>query len=563
MSGIEVAGLVLGALPLIIKAITVYADGVSTVERYFKYEIPLRNLRRALEAEYVIYQNTCEELLNGIIEDNEQRAALLDKPGGPDWTNPLLEDRLRERLSRAYTAYIGTMEDMKDTISRIETLLKLDKNGKVQIHPSSKFKKEYHRLRFSLKKSEYDGLVAQIQQLNARLRTLTQQTLALEPTRLRRQTPDFDLIRDYATVAYNAICTGLKCGCQSTHGINLRLEGVKKCNSSAGLPPLRIVLSYSAQSTAQEGAPWAVEAVDIRPFKAQSTAPSPKQHHLPGNKAGKRVTFGPSAVQTSASVTTTVASGSIQTPTLSQIQNLCQAVCSVKSTCIGTCLGYLEDEITKQRLSLHQPQKTSTSKSAPSLLTLHSVLTSNATGHRFSAGHRLRLAVLLAANLLQLHRTPWLTEVWDRNDITFLEGTGDDGLKDPFISRIPHHGSLADSGVSIPPADAIVLNKPLFALGILLIELCLGKPFEDLRDRGDAGKESVSAASDFAVASELLEVVTGTWGDRYADAVRRCIRCAFDTRKIDLDDEQFRRAVYQGVVAPLEEDLRNFTGLAV
>ncbi|OMP81792.1 hypothetical protein BK809_0006100 [Diplodia seriata] len=133
MSGIEVAGLVLGALPLIIHAITVYADGVSTVERYFKYEIPLRNLHRALEAEYVIYQNTCEELLNGIVEGNEQRAALLDKPGGPDWAKPALEERLKQRLSRAYTAYIGTMKSMKDTVSGIEALLKLDKTGKVRI----------------------------------------------------------------------------------------------------------------------------------------------------------------------------------------------------------------------------------------------------------------------------------------------------------------------------------------------------------------------------------------------------------------------------------------------
>lgn len=53
------------------------------------------------------------------------------------------------------------------------------------------------------------------------------------------------------------------------------------------------------------------------------------------------------------------------------------------------------------------------------------------------------------------------------------------------------------------------------------------------------------------------------FGDRYADAVRRCIRCAFDTRKIDLEDGQFRGAVYEGVVAPLEENLRDFTGLGV
>lgn len=132
MSGIEVAGLALGALPLIIQAIKVYAGGVSTVERYFKYEIPLRDLHRAVEAEYVIYQNTCEELLNSVVEDNEDRAALLDQPGGPGWKRPELEAALRERLSRSYPAYIGTMESMMRIVSEIKRLLKLDKAGKVR-----------------------------------------------------------------------------------------------------------------------------------------------------------------------------------------------------------------------------------------------------------------------------------------------------------------------------------------------------------------------------------------------------------------------------------------------
>lgn len=132
MSGIEVAGLALGALPLIIQAIKVYADGVSTVERYFKYEIPLRDLHRAVEAEYVIYQNTCEELLNALVEDNEVRAALLDQPGGPGWRRPALEETLEKRLSRSYQAYIGTMESMLRAVSEIKRLLKLDKGGKVR-----------------------------------------------------------------------------------------------------------------------------------------------------------------------------------------------------------------------------------------------------------------------------------------------------------------------------------------------------------------------------------------------------------------------------------------------
>ncbi|KAF4546677.1 uncharacterized protein LTHEOB_3985 [Lasiodiplodia theobromae] len=317
MSGIEVAGLALGALPLIIQAIKVYADGVSTVERYFKYEIPLRDLHRAVEAEYVIYQNTCEELLNSVVGDNEDRAALLDQPGGPGWKRPELEATLKERLSRSYPAYIGTMDSMMRIVSEIKRLLKLDKAGKLQLNNSSKFRKEYHRLRFSLKKSEYDGLVSQMQQLNATLRTLTQQALVLESTRSRRQPPDFDLIRAYTA------------------------------------------------------------------------------HYHSNGRAGK----------------------------------------------------------------FFEPR--THPKSVP----------------------------------------------------------GDDSLKDPFVSCNTNHvsdNSPADNSIPVSGWEGMALNRSLFALGILLIELCLGKPFEELRDGAMAGKGGVREASDFAVASQLLDEVMNEFGDRWA-----------------------------------------------
>lgn len=43
------------------------------------------------------------------------------------------------------------------------------------------------------------------------------------------------------------------------------------------------------------------------------------------------------------------------------------------------------------------------------------------------------------------------------------------------------------------------------------------------------------------------------YGNRYGDAVRRCICCEFDQRDTSLNNERFREAVYRGVIAPLEE----------
>jgi hypothetical protein len=58
----------------------------------------------------------------------------------------------------------------------------------------------------------------------------------------------------------------------------------------------------------------------------------------------------------------------------------------------------------------------------------------------------------------------------------------------------------------------------------------------------------------------LIEVVEDQAGLRYGAAVRRCARCDFDERVYSLDDEGFCKAVYKGVVACLEDDIRQIDG---
>lgn len=73
MSGIEAVGLVLGAIPLAAKAFKVYAESVSTVGRYRKYKHILRDLYQEIDSERIEYLNTCELLLDGIVDDNAQK----------------------------------------------------------------------------------------------------------------------------------------------------------------------------------------------------------------------------------------------------------------------------------------------------------------------------------------------------------------------------------------------------------------------------------------------------------------------------------------------------------
>jgi hypothetical protein len=132
MSGAEVAGFILSAIPLLISGLEHYAEGVSTIRRYLKYKNELRSLLRNLNTEYDIFRNTCEELLEGIVPA-QRMALLLDNPGGNLWKDQAIEKKLKNRLQSSYSGYLQTVNDMEDTVNEFKRRLKLGPDGKVRM----------------------------------------------------------------------------------------------------------------------------------------------------------------------------------------------------------------------------------------------------------------------------------------------------------------------------------------------------------------------------------------------------------------------------------------------
>lgn len=151
--------------------------------------------------------------------------------------------------------------------------------------------------------------------------------------------------------------------------------------------------------------------------------------------------------------------------------------------------------------------------------------------------------------------------MWSHKNIAFFEQVNGGLSAEPFIWKTPSQErveNLTDSRFS--PWDGPVRNQFLFTLGIFLIELCLDAPFEQLRNRCGETQRNPIQASDMKIANQLLQEVSDEFGPYYATAVRRCIRCDFDTDKMDLEDMAFSQAVYQGVVIPLEDAFKSFSG---
>lgn len=178
------------------------------------------------------------------------------------------------------------------------------------------------------------------------------------------------------------------------------------------------------------------------------------------------------------------------------------------------------------------------------------------------------LATCLASTLLQLHNTSWLNRRLERRNILFLRELSECRkpiIEQPLVSR-PFMARDNFESLSSRPADSVICppsirNKAVFDLGILLIELCFRQPLYMLRTPEDLNADSsLNAFTDLTTAERLLDRVYSKAGARYGDAVRRCIRCQFDQRDETFENEEFLEAVYQLVVVPLEDDLRDFCG---
>lgn len=110
VSGLEIAGLVLGMFPIVQHAISIYNSELNDRD--------VRNLKRSLETQHTIFLNSIEEIISPHLNDADCRN-LLDDPTGGGWRNPKLNNDLRVRLGTSYDIFIEAVKDIHDMITNL------------------------------------------------------------------------------------------------------------------------------------------------------------------------------------------------------------------------------------------------------------------------------------------------------------------------------------------------------------------------------------------------------------------------------------------------------------
>ena len=70
-TGIEAAGLVLGAIPLVLAGLQFYAEGISVTKRYWRYKRGVNEILNELKVETAMCINSINILLFGIVTPKE------------------------------------------------------------------------------------------------------------------------------------------------------------------------------------------------------------------------------------------------------------------------------------------------------------------------------------------------------------------------------------------------------------------------------------------------------------------------------------------------------------
>lgn len=124
MSGIEIVGLVLGALPLLLKSIEAYSETLSTAQRILNPRRELRNIRSRVNIALQVLRNTARLLLLRIVEAKEA-SDLLQAPGSWKWQDVDFEPKLEELLGESYSAWRVVMADISSAVEEIKSGLKI------------------------------------------------------------------------------------------------------------------------------------------------------------------------------------------------------------------------------------------------------------------------------------------------------------------------------------------------------------------------------------------------------------------------------------------------------
>ncbi|KAI1178528.1 hypothetical protein F4777DRAFT_100586 [Nemania sp. FL0916] len=562
----EVAGLVLGGIPILLYALDNYKRCLEPGKHYWEYQSTLSTIRSHM----FIQQEQLDMTLRGIG---------LEKP-----TRAELEEHLSRRYSKSECAsFLQITDHMEAAVRKIMNKLDIDVEGKPRWSSGSgdRASWEWRRIRRSFGHRERERSVNDLQYWNTALKNIferaeipsSESNPLLEKIQARFNQKSFDRARRSYQRMHSILCQRWKCTCQEHKG-NIQLDW----HASKNPPTDKLSFTMPSHSLTQ----WHRISVNFRAThennntqpigdSEESRPPSPSPiRRLKGLFSSSQKKHSPAQLLAVPTV-----SSKMQKTILSETPEI-ECLCDYLDHARQFSSGYILDpDPCNDRLQIDLIPSTSQQMEITSLSSLLDPRKANQSSRahvQLSRKQRFSIAAAAVWAILYLCGSPWISEDWDgKNEIQlFIEGTGaaqqlaeHPSLVYVFKSTVQQQsGNRRDSTTEAERFQSSqIRNKELFSLGVLLIELCLNTTLEQIRrESQEDGRPSAplgigsSAIDDFEIANRQTDRIYLEAGDSYGYAVQRCLRCEFPGRDVTktFDFRQFRENFFNGVVAPVQ-----------
>ncbi|KAF2119217.1 hypothetical protein BDV96DRAFT_642255 [Lophiotrema nucula] len=573
MSGLEIAGVLLGTFPLIISGLEHYRDVAKVAGFFWQVRKKYQKCRSDVLYHELIYKRNLKELLLPLVSDSEEVNRLIAEPGGQRWNSEALQQKLEERLQESYSLYIEIVNDMNETAEELRKELSFDQAaiqdkvnragdakkqkqqqaGKQSRTASMKANVDYQmfRVKFSLGESVREELFAQLKQYNERLEKLlgtsdkvsmlqsgsiqSGKNTSVMETAFRNAWKKSDLL-------FRALQNAWNCSCQQYHFANLRLE-----HRTLSEICFEIILMFVAPSD-HGNTPWAWEELQCGQLAAHACA-SPKVATRPTN--GSKTTIrqnshGLTSIlpRRAKTVAFSLPQGAVPQIELDSMSHHDVELCKLLSdNRYGVCMGVIGHD--GETYHLH-PSTKRIQHQPNTVITLDQILSDDFDGH-VSRRQRYAIALLLASSVAQLQFTPWLRTGLTKEDVLFLPSESENDV-------VPYGEPFIRQGFAAPFTESDASDCNFYSLGILLLELCFGKRLEDypLRRRHPAGEGDTKNAFDLMAALRWSAAVVDEGGGDYASAVKWCFTGSANSK------QQWRSEIIRNVIQPLEHCQQHF-----
>ncbi|KAF5675598.1 hypothetical protein FDENT_9733 [Fusarium denticulatum] len=579
MSGFEIAGIVLGTLPLVVTALEAYSN---FLRDWGKAPAELRSLNRQLSTERARLCNVCEQLISDVVSQRDIEPMLQD-PFGPLWQAKETNDRIRRRLWDSYNPFEDTVKDVGEALDSLMLRLRIDvsSDGTVQWIGRKRVTRDFKKLLYRLNRKDYQEALETISKGITSLEGLTQQSVGLEPRRRKQsRCKVFKVLRDLSASFYRALCSSILC--TDSHDVSLELatrfiEVGHECDDENIVQDAHFRLAISFQVSKGPTSKMFWDEVNVKAISVSMAAPSAPRVIAAKTKSAKRVSFGIDRALSRLSVTEPATEKKTNVKTAMAIltqpaTDIAFIKCPEESLVIPTtspldlcrtlkkahkerpaCYGHLIDKECSHRHFKVYPLGTVINSDGWSIVTLEDVLEGK-QGLRplISLAEKVSLALVIASSVLQLSKTPWLPEALTRENVHFFRRGNTLSYKHPFLQRrLPECSSICLDEPTDSRGYSLSSNPTLFALGMLLLEIILGSSLKRQRlpNEKPIEHDNDSLIQDLTVANQMLEQRVALISPAYKAVVERCIGCT-DSKGLEEDD--FRQNVYSGVVMELE-----------